>query len=240
MSKRSGPSDDGQRVWARLAAWHAGHRGGSPEVAGDAALDAMADIGTLRRLLDQAELAAVRTARRHRKSWAEIATQLGVTRQSAWERWRELDDDVETSPPAVDPAPRESQVLDDLADDLTDGLVRELTSREARAQRRRAKVVVPNLVGMSWDDARLALLAVGLGAVGADPDGPPLAATGWPNVVVVDQVPEAGAKVALGTSVKLWLERGGGSAGVREPRRPSPAPKSCYEWYDERSDEAVG
>ena len=28
----------------------------------------------------------------HGKSWAEIATHLGVTRQSAWERWRDLDD----------------------------------------------------------------------------------------------------------------------------------------------------
>jgi hypothetical protein len=39
-----------------------------------------------------AELVAVRTARRHGKSWREIATKLGVTRQSAWERWRDLDD----------------------------------------------------------------------------------------------------------------------------------------------------
>ena len=47
----------------------------------------------MRRLLDQAELAAVRAARGRAKTWAEIATRLGVTRQSAWERWRDLDDE---------------------------------------------------------------------------------------------------------------------------------------------------
>lgn len=37
-------------------------------------LIALADVGLVRHLLDQAELVAVRTARRHGKSWAEIAT----------------------------------------------------------------------------------------------------------------------------------------------------------------------
>ena len=58
---------------------------------GDAALAALTDVGVVHRILDQFELIAVRTARRHGKSWAEIATRLGVTRQSAWERWRDLD-----------------------------------------------------------------------------------------------------------------------------------------------------
>ena len=214
MAKRRGPWADGHRAWARLVEWHSGerHRGDSP---GDTALDAMADIGTLRRLLDQAELAAVRTARRHRKSWAEIATQLGITRQSAWERWRDLDDDTAEEP-------------------VVDALV-----TAAREQRRRGTVTVPNVVGMSWDDAGEALSRAGLDRALANPDGPSLAALGWPNVVVVDQIPEAGAKVPAGTPVRLWWERGGGSAGVREPRRPSPAPKSGYEWRDERTDEAA-
>lgn len=75
---------EGQEAWQRLA--------GRP-ASGDEALAALADIGLVRRLLDQAELEAVRAARRDRKSWAEIATRLGVSRQSAWERWRELDDE---------------------------------------------------------------------------------------------------------------------------------------------------
>lgn len=235
MSRRRGPWDDGHRAWARLTAWHAGGSRGA-DSAGDAALDAMADIGTLRRLLEQAELAAVRTARRHRRSWAEIATQLGITRQSAWERWRDLDDDAATAPTPVESRFAERRGL---LDDVAAELVAELTSPEARAQRRKAKVVVPDVVGMSWDDARHTLLRAGLGAAGEDPDGPPLAALGWPNVLVVDQIPEAGAKVPAGSQVRLWLERGGGSAGVREPRRPGPTPKSGYEWRDP-SDEAVG
>jgi hypothetical protein len=49
-------------------------------------------------MLDQAESAAVRAAGLHGKPWAEIATQLGVTRQSAWERWRDLDDAPRPTP----------------------------------------------------------------------------------------------------------------------------------------------
>ncbi|MBV9352793.1 MAG: hypothetical protein JOZ23_14855 [Mycobacterium sp.] len=78
--------DHGNKAWRRLAA-----RPDGP-TDGDAALAALSDIGAVRRLLDQAELAAVRSARRNAKSWAEIATHLGVTRQSAWQRWRDLDD----------------------------------------------------------------------------------------------------------------------------------------------------
>jgi hypothetical protein len=44
--------------------------------------------------------------------------------------------------------------------------------------------------------------------------------------VVTDQSPESGAKVPRGSSIRLWLYYGdGGSAGVREPRRPRPDPK---------------
>src|SRR5215207_3891347 len=82
------PWHEGREAWERLA--------GRPR-SGEEALVALSDIGLVRRLLDQAELEAVRAARRDRKSWAEIATRLGVSRQSAWERWRELDD--EPAPP---------------------------------------------------------------------------------------------------------------------------------------------
>ena len=215
MGKRRGPWDDGHRAWTRLTAWQSSRHGGTDPSAGDDALDAMADIGILRRLLEQSELAAVRTARRHRKSWAEIATQLGITRQSAWERWRELDDEDEPLP-----------------------------EPERAAQRRRGGVVVPNVVGMTFAEARDVLFQGNLLPLNADPDA---MGTTWGNGIVVDQIPEAGAKVPRGTQVRLWLEQqgGGGSAGVREPRRPSPTPKSGYEWYDEpiernEQEEAVG
>jgi hypothetical protein len=55
-------------------------------------MKALGDIRLVRGLLDQAEMGAVRAARREGRSWAEIATILGVTRQSAWERWRDLAD----------------------------------------------------------------------------------------------------------------------------------------------------
>src|SRR5213592_419479 len=78
--------DEGRQAWNRLC--------GDPDSPrdGDRALITLSDIGTVRRALEHAELQAVRVARRHRKSWSEIAVQLGVTRQSAWERWRDVDD----------------------------------------------------------------------------------------------------------------------------------------------------
>src|ERR1700741_259604 len=75
--------DEGRQAWNRLCR----HPDGPGD--GDRALIALSDIGTVRRALEHAELQAVRIARRDRKSWSEIAVQLGVTRQSAWERWRE-------------------------------------------------------------------------------------------------------------------------------------------------------
>jgi transposase-like protein len=78
--------EQARQAWRRLAANSERPRGD------DDGLASLSDIGVVRRILDQAELAAVRTARRSGKSWAEIATHLGVTRQSAWERWRDLDD----------------------------------------------------------------------------------------------------------------------------------------------------
>ena len=48
-------------------------------------------IQEIRQKCDGAGLGTVRQARKAGLSWTEIATALGVTRQSAWERWRELD-----------------------------------------------------------------------------------------------------------------------------------------------------
>ena len=49
-------------------------------------------IQEIRQKCDRTELETVRHARRAGLSWTEIATPLGVTRQSAWERWHELDE----------------------------------------------------------------------------------------------------------------------------------------------------
>jgi hypothetical protein len=203
--------EQGRQAWRRLAA-----SSGRPR--DDDALDALSDIGVVRRTLDQAELAAVRAARAHGKSWAEIATHLGVTRQSAWERWRDLDD----SPGA------ESTVVADAASHLV--------KMRAQEQRRASKVKVPNVVGHEWIEARELLARDGLVAIAAQPDTlPDPGSRGW---VVTDQSPESGAMVRAGSVVRLWL-RGDGDAGVREPRRPRPTPRSAREMLPEPHDEAI-
>lgn len=92
MGRGRAPWQDGRRAWVRLNGWHnedpkaiPGH----PDD-GDAALKALVDVHLVRGLLERAELVAVKTARSHGKSWTEIATMLDITRQSAWERWRDL------------------------------------------------------------------------------------------------------------------------------------------------------
>lgn len=240
---------DGRRAWERLDGWHQDGPAATPGHPddGEAALSALDDLGLLRHLLDQAELVAVRTARRHGKSWAEIATKLGVTRQSAWERWRDLD---ETGPdkPAGRGSRPEATAEVDAADAATlaaetsrwsGDAPADLIEYAARGLRRRSTIVVPNVIGMSWPDARQALHEKLLVAVGPDLDAPPPPASAWPDRVVIDQSPEAGARVPAGASVMLWLERGGGS-GVREPRRPKPGPKTARELPPEPSTRAVG
>lgn len=228
MSADSGSWRESHRAWQRLAGWRrdAASETSEPLDDGERALRALADIGVVRRMLDQVEFEAVRAARRRGKSWAEIAIRLGVTRQSAWERWQDVDE------PASEPGTQSeiSPALEAAAGET----VRRATGR----MRRRSTVTVPNVVGLTWDDARRILQTAELVGVGPDPDGPPLAAVGWPDGVVTDQSPESGAKVPPGSPVTLWVERGGGS-GVREPRRPKPDPKTGRKMRDEITDEAV-
>jgi PASTA domain len=240
MSKGRSPWQGGRRAWERLDGWHQdGPRAtpGHPDD-GDGALEALADVGLVRHLLDQAELVAVRTARRHGKSWAEIAVKLGVTRQSAWERWRDLD---ETSPPVHSGSLDEFDVDVEPTASATPGasMPTGIIARAAGELRRRSSIVVPNVVGLSCRDAQAALSDKGLGAVGLDPDGVPLSPLDWPEELVRDQTPESGAKVPAGSSVSLWIRPGGGLAGVREPRRPKPGPRSAREMREEPQDEAV-
>lgn len=237
-----------QEIWQALKRLEGWHHGATPPYAvdqddGDEALKALADGGLIRRMLDEVEFEAVRTARKHGKSWAEIAVKLGVTRQSAWERWRDVDDAAGSAQAGRSAQRGAGNPLAQAASDivhqmLTSSTVTTAESPSPRAWRRRSTITVPNVVGMGRDRARLALRNLDLTAVGPDPNGPPLEALGEPDDVVLDQSPESGAKVPKGTMVVLWINRRGGS-GVREPRRPAPDPKSARAMRDEATDEAV-
>jgi len=203
--------DEGQGAWQRLAAWIRHARSD-----GDRALTALSDAGQVRRVLDHAEFEAVRVARRQNRSWSEIAMRLGMTRQSAWERWRDIDD-------APDPADEQASGSDPVELVLS-----------ARDRRRRSTVAVPNVVGLPWNEARDRLMARRLVIASSDPDGPPLTADGWPAGVVTDQSPESGATIPPGSPVTVWLGQGrGGGSGVREPLRPKPTPRAGRAVADE-------
>lgn len=225
MSKGSEAWQDGRKVWDRLAGWD---EDGTAPKDGGAALGALEDIGRLRHLLDQAELGAVRTARGCGRSWAEIATKLGITRQSAWERWSDLD-----APP---PQPAAGEAAHAAVTELAEARLPD--RRTAREMRRRSTVKVPDVIGKRWNEARIALERRGLRAVAGDPGGPPVDVLQHSQRVVTGQSPEWGARVAPGTAVRLWTERGGG-AGVREPRRPRPQRGTGREMQAEPSDEAI-
>lgn len=237
MSKARDPWQSGRRAWQRLSGWQTDPRGATPTHPDDgaSALGALADIGLIRRLIDHTELVAVRTARRKGLSWADIATHLGVSRQSAWERWRDVDDERDAAEQVRDVADTEEPgpEIESIAAAAAEG------ARRASRLRRASTVAVPSVIGLTWENARHALLERGLVGVGPDPDGPPLAALSWPDSVVTDQSPESGARVPPGSPVTLWLDRGGGS-GVREPRRPRPTPRAGRAMNDEPEDQAVG
>ena len=55
-------------------------------------LKALGDIRTVRAYLDEREVEFIKWARRKSVSWTEIAVAVGITRQGAWDRWHELDD----------------------------------------------------------------------------------------------------------------------------------------------------
>ncbi len=226
MAKVGGPWREGRRAWERLARWYVG-RGTTPPDEDDP-LAALSDVGVLRRLLDEAELEAVRTARRRGRSWAEIATKLGVTRQSAWERWRDLDP---AAPAAATAAPGEGGNAGG-GDAALDAAARDVGSA-----RRSATIAVPRVVGLPFEDAVVSLGRRGLLGQPDDPDVLPPDLLAF--ATVTDQSPESGARVAPGSTVRLWVDRRG-DAGVREPRRPRPTPLTGRKVFDEPSDELVG
>jgi transposase-like protein len=222
----SGQWRDAHVAWKKLGVWlndritGPGSRDREP-----APLDALGHVGTVRRTLDEVELRAVRCARQRGKSWAEIATRLGVTRQSAWEKWRDLDESPAADEPAAAVAVPES-------DEVWLAAEREI----GRLRRRSKRVTVPNVVGQSLVVARRELAGRGLMAASGDPEGVlDMAPSGS---VVTDQSPESGASVPPGTRVLLSVDRGEG--GVREPRRPRPDPLPARKYLPDPADEAVG
>lgn len=223
---------EGRKAWERLRSWF-GAGAGSVDAGADG-LNALSDVGRLRMLLDQAELAAVRTSRRRGSSWAEIAARLGVTRQSAWERWRDLDEPLPDQARAG-AAPPEAGSQDW---PIVQETLAAATAEIVNQSRRRSNVTVPDVVGLSFEEAREVLTGKRLVPLASDPDDVRLADQKALSAVVTDQSPESGAKVPAGSRVTLWLGRGG-SAGVREPRRPSPAPRSQRAMRDERTGETL-
>ncbi|MGF6886733.1 hypothetical protein ABIA39_005222 [Nocardia sp. GAS34] len=177
----------------------------------------------MRRLLDQQELDAVRIARRESKSWAEIATYLGVTRQSAWERWRDLDEQPERKGHQAESTSAAGEVDIDVEGDT----VSDVVSAVMRERRRRSTAQVPSVLGLEYEKAREVLAHNALTAISGDP-GTPLPGPGESGWIVTDQSPEGGARVPAGSPVRLWLRRDGGS-GVREPRHPFPPLRSIPE-----------
>lgn len=64
---------------------------------GDADPDDLAEMMRLRGVLDDAMTTAVAGMRANGFSWAEIGAAVGMTRQSAWEKWRQAVPDAETT-----------------------------------------------------------------------------------------------------------------------------------------------
>jgi len=187
---------EARRAWDRLA--------GRPRT-GEAALDALTDVGAVRRMLDRAELDAVRHARCARRSWAEIATRLGISRQSAWERWRDVDE--ESAGPAIARFGPDSDPFPQI-------------------------VTVPDVCGMSWPVAEHRLEEEQLLARTFDPHVPFLGPEAA-DFQVVHQDPVAGDRLPAGSSVLLSLHRPPGSAGDRAPLPVEPPPHARRGAVDE-------
>jgi hypothetical protein len=150
---------------------------------------------------------------------------LTVSRQAAWERWRELD-----------PQPDSTNQPDD-GHRVPEAPVSKLVGRAGR----RRMVKVPDLLGFAWADALAILTRSGLEAVSATP------LERWQEsqedlrpIIVVRQYPDPDTRIHTASTVKLWLERGDGEAGVREPRRPTSPPRTARAERDEITREAVG
>ena len=226
---------DANRGWKRLEVWlddkltGPGSRDREPE-----AVDALGDVGQVRRMLDEVEMRAVRSARLRGRSWAEIATRLGVTRQSAWEKWRDLDEPRAAEAGAVTGAEPVTGADAGTGAESVTGAESGAVPIARRAPAR--SVRVPDVVGLRLELAISALRRRGLVAVGSDPEVP-LGTLDLPGSMVTDQSPESGASVPAGSRVVLWADSGEG--GVREPRRPRPDPLPAHKHVPDPLTEAA-
>ena len=71
---------------------HLGWNTKDPELWKGEVLTTLRAVQEIRGKCDMTEMATVREARKIGVSWTEISETLGITRQSAWERWHELDE----------------------------------------------------------------------------------------------------------------------------------------------------
>lgn len=89
----------------------------------------------------------------------------------------------------------------------------------------RARVTVPDVVGLTVVEAASRAGLAGLKLSQVDPDGPPLSALTWPHgdrFEVLHQSPGAGENAREWDSLVVHYAPAGGTSGVREPVRPSP------------------
>lgn len=102
-----------QQAWKRVGRFYTASPGRA--VGGEAAVDALRDVHLIREVLAQAEVVAVRSARGAGRPWTEIAAAADITRQAAWERWRDLDP-TQPEVPADGHQPREAPMptIDDV------------------------------------------------------------------------------------------------------------------------------
>ncbi|MDQ3931627.1 MAG: hypothetical protein M3252_02160 [Actinomycetota bacterium] len=66
-------------------------------------LDVLRVVGVYQRYLDAVEREAVKAARRTGSTWHEIATAIGGTKQSAWQRLRHLEQAVRETETGAEP-----------------------------------------------------------------------------------------------------------------------------------------
>jgi hypothetical protein len=97
-------------------------------------------IATSRAALEfaQKQLAdAVNHARREGFSWEHIALPLGISRQSAWERWRRAAPEPEGMPPIAEPEPVEPQAVNPSAQRSPAGARSGVEGRRRKRRHRR-------------------------------------------------------------------------------------------------------
>lgn len=85
------------------------------------------------------------------------------------------------------------------------------------------EVVVPDVVGMTFEDALRVAVEEGVSLANPDPDGPPIGAIAWrQNARVFKQHPEAGVRADRNDSVTVYLDGGDGTFAVVHAEPPHP------------------